>query len=343
MKRQVSSLVDRWEDPTVWSTERVAPHRQFDCWRNFVIDAHLHWSIQPLRCERFPAFIRQGRFEGFRVTHLTAGEGGIVGTRGSYEIAQGSEALYNLIYIAEGAISLAMDGKELMLTPGTFALWDSARPMKFVTGKGLRQITLAVPRRQMQLSLPRADDFVGRKIEATSGLSRLFVNHLLSLDASFGELPLSDAGHVLHASVELLAATLSAKAEDLATPRGRRFALKEIMAHIQSRLDDPDLSTKGVAAACGITERHLHRLFKCADTTAAVWIRRQRLERCRHDLRASGTSHLSITEIAYRWGFGDSSSFSKTFKREFAISPRDYRGTSIQLGDASGPVVSALA
>ncbi|EWS59238.1 L-rhamnose operon regulatory protein RhaS [Methylibium sp. T29-B] len=55
------------------------------------------------------------------------------------------------------------------------------------------------------------------------------------------------------------------------------------------------------------------------------WIRRQRLDRCRRDLRAAETAHLSITQIAYRWGFGDSSSFSKIFKREFASSPKDYR------------------
>ena len=328
MGRQFASLVDHWEDPAVWSTERVAPHKQFDCWRDFVIDAHLHWSIQPIRCERFPAFIRQGRFEGFRVTHLTAGQGGIVGTRGSHEIAQDSEALYNLIYVAEGSIALAIDGTELLLTPGKMALWDSARPMKFITGAGLRQITFAVPQRHLQLSLPRADDFVGRQIDATGGLSRLFVNHLIALDASFGELPQSDAGHVLHASVELLASTLSARAEWPAGPAGRAgvLVLQGIMAHINRHLDDPELSTKRVAAACGITERHLHRLFQRADMTAAAWVRRQRLDRCRRDLRASGTAHLSITQIAYRWGFGDSSSFSKIFKREFAISPREYRG-----------------
>lgn len=324
MDRQISSLVDRWEDPAVWSTERVAPNKQFDCWRDFVIDAHLHWSIRPIHCERFPAFIRQGRFDGFRVTHLTSAQGGIVGTRGAREMAQDSEALYNLIYIAEGSICLAIDGEDLMLNPGSFALWDSARPMTFITGAGLRQITLAVPQRELQLALPRADDFVGRRIEATSGLSRLFVDHLISLDARFGELPRGNAGHVLHASVELLASTLSAQAEPC-TGRSGKIVLQGVMAYIDRHLDDPELDTRRVASDCGITERHLHRLFERADTTAAAWIRRQRLDRCRQDLRAAETAHLSITQIAYRWGFGDSSSFSKIFKREFACSPKDYR------------------
>lgn len=316
------ALVDHWNDQEAWSTARVAPHKQFDCWRDFVVDAHMHWAIKPVRCDRFPAFMRQGRFDGFRVTHLTALQGGIVGTRGAREIAQDDEAFYNLIYIADGSICLVIDGEQIELTPGSFALWDTTRPMVFITGEGLRQVTFAVPQAQLRRVLPRADDYVGRRLLATPGVSRLFIDHLLSLDESFGELPRNAAGHVLNATMELLAATLTAKLP-LADLGSSSTLLRQILDYMVRHLQKPDLSTRQVALANGISERHLHRLFEPMQATPAVWIRQQRLDRCRRELRDS--TQLSITDIAYRWGFRDSGTFSKIFRREFGVCPRELR------------------
>ena len=314
------ALVDRWNDQEAWSTTRVAPHKQFDCWREFVVDAHMHWEIKRLRCDHFPAFIRQGRFDGFRVTHLTALQGGIVGTRGAHEIAQDHEALYNLIYIADGSIMLKIDGQEVTLRPGQFALWDTTRPMVFITGENLRQVTFAVPQAQLRRVLPRADDYVGRRLDVSAGVSRLFIDHLLSLDDSFGALPRTSAGHVLNATMELLAATLTAKvpASELG---GSGAALRQVLDYVVRHLDQSDLSTRQIAAANGISERHLHCLFEPLEATPATWIRQQRLDRCRRELHDS--VHLSVTDIAYRWGFRDSGTFSKIFRREFGVSPRE--------------------
>lgn len=315
-------LVQGWQDPEVWSTGRVAPDKQFECWRAFVVDAHMRWDIRPIRCDRFPAYMRQGRFDGYRVTHLTARHGGIVGRRGPREIALDDEAFFNLIYIAEGSISLTIGGEDIALTPGRFTLWDTTRPMRFVTGENLRQLTFAVPQAALRRVLPRVDDYVGQPIDAAADVSRLFVNHLLSLDETFGELPQTAARHVLNATLELLAATLSAKVSTTPTV-GSCSLLRQAMEYVELHLAEPALDTRAVARAYGISERHLHRLFENAQTTPAAWIRQQRLERCRSDLR--GSPHTSITEIAYRWGFRESGTFSKIFRKAFGVTPRQER------------------
>lgn len=315
-------LIRHWQDPEVWSTGRIAPHQQFDRWRAFVVDAHMHWDIRRIRCDHFPAFLRQGRFDGFRVTHLTAQQGGVVGVRGAREIALDDEAFFNLIYIAEGSIELTIGGKAIALTPGTFALWDTTRPMRFVTGENLRQITFAVPQAALRRVLPHADDYVGQPVDAAADVSRLFVNHLLSLDETFGELPPGAAGHVLNATLELLAATLSAKVPT--PPHGvSHTLLRSALDHVERHIGEPKLDTRGIARALGISERHLHRLFEATHTTPAGWIRDRRLERCRAELR--GSPNASITEIAYRWGFRDSGTFSKIYRRAYGMAPRQDR------------------
>ncbi|MFM0166441.1 helix-turn-helix domain-containing protein [Paraburkholderia sediminicola] len=35
--------------------------------------------------------------------------------------------------------------------------------------------------------------------------------------------------------------------------------------------------------------------------------------------------HRTIAEVAYSWAFSDNTHFSRAFKQEYGMSPRDYR------------------
>ena len=317
-------LNDHWRDLDSWTTRNVAPARQFDVWRDFVVDAHLHWDIHAIRCDRFPAFIRQGRFDGYRLVHLTAAHGGVIGRRSRLQIAQDHEALYNLIYVAEGSQCLTLGEREMRLGPGTFGLWDSTQPMNFNTGEGLRQITFSVPRRRLDEALPGCEDFCGQVMDARSGIGKLFIDCMLALESSFGELSATEAREVLEATTELLVATLRAK---LPAPAPRRAGdpLRPILAAVDRQLDDPGLTPLRIAQVHGISERHLYRLFAEAHTTPAAWIRHRRLERCRHDLISPSSRHRGVLDIAARWGFFDASAFCRAFRQAYGVTPSQMR------------------
>ncbi len=55
------------------------------------------------------------------------------------------------------------------------------------------------------------------------------------------------------------------------------------------------------------------------------FIRVRRLERCRIELCDPRRAERNITEIAFCWGFSDSAHFSRSFKRQFGVSPRMFR------------------
>lgn len=316
-------MIAGWLDPEVWSTDRVAPHKQFDRWREFVVEAHMHWAIDSRRYERFPAYIRLGKCGGYRMSHLTSRVGGIVGRRDASQIALDDEAFYNLIYVAEGSILLEIGREPVELRAGHFALWDTTRQMRFVTGENLRQVTLIVPRTALQRALPDAEDHVGQRMDvAQSDVGRFFIEHMLSLDRAFGALPEDAVPGLVEGTVALLATTLKS-ATGVIDRSASAALLRQVTAYIERHLDDPGLTAERIAHEHRISARHLNRVFhQCAQTPAA-WIRRQRLERCRQDLLQS---RQHITHIAYRWGFGDAASFSKAFKREYGVSPRAFRG-----------------
>jgi AraC-like DNA-binding protein len=94
---------------------------------------------------------------------------------------------------------------------------------------------------------------------------------------------------------------------------------------IDSHLPDASLSPALIAAATGISVRHLHRIFAARGCTVTEWIRERRLERCRTDLADPALRDRYITDIAFFWGFSDSAHFSHCFRQAFGVSPREFR------------------
>lgn len=85
-----------------------------------------------------------------------------------------------------------------------------------------------------------------------------------------------------------------------------------------------------VAQAAGVSHNHLTRLFKAATGDTVVgYIRRRRLDRARHLLRAST---LSIPAVAASVGIPDLQAFNKACRRELGASPRALRGETTTTG-----------
>ena len=89
-------------------------------------------------------------------------------------------------------------------------------------------------------------------------------------------------------------------------------------------MSDCELDPESIARGCGISTRYLHELFRDTNQTLGSWIRDQRLEACREALRDQA-NRQSVAEIAYRWGFGDQAQFSRAFKAQYGVPPKEFR------------------
>ncbi|AYN96976.1 transcriptional regulator FeaR [Pseudomonas sp. LTJR-52] len=94
---------------------------------------------------------------------------------------------------------------------------------------------------------------------------------------------------------------------------------------IHNNIFDPSLNSERVAKQLGMSLRQLYRIFEGTDDSIYSYIQRTRLERCARDLRDATLHHLSIAEIAQRWGFTSASNFSRAFRHQFSCTPRSYR------------------
>jgi AraC-like DNA-binding protein len=312
------------QQPDVWTTHALPPGCQFDAWREVIVDAHLSWDIPKIACERFPAHMHQHRIGGLRLTDCTA-SARVTGTRARAQIARDDESYLTVVMIAEGSETLRFgDERELCLTEGMFTLWDSTRPMAFMTGESLRQVSLLVPEAQLLRRMPRVRELVGRPMDGKRGVGGLFIDHFRALMQRLGELPAAARHDVLDTSLDLLTLCLSGQ-PTLPPPRLRRLLLEQVQRHVETRLTDPLLDVSSLARAFGMTERNLHKLFEDTGVTVSAHIRTRRLAMCRRDLEGTTLAARQIGEIASHWGFADASRFGKVFRAAFGLTPKEFR------------------
>jgi len=113
-----------------------------------------------------------------------------------------------------------------------------------------------------------------------------------------------------------------------ASPPGGRLSAAQLRL-IEARLEQPGKppSAATLARACGISARHLFRVFRATTgTTLSVFAARRRILRAKEML---GAASPPIKQIAYRCGFETPAAFSAAFRRETGVTPRAYRAQTM--------------
>jgi AraC-like DNA-binding protein len=105
----------------------------------------------------------------------------------------------------------------------------------------------------------------------------------------------------------------------------RAAQLMRARRYILEHLADPDLSPSAIAQALRVSVRYLHLLFQDEGTSPARWILERRLEQAAGLLADPRQAGRSVTEIAFSTGFKDASHFTRVFKNQHGLGPREYR------------------
>ena len=310
-----------------WSTRPFRPAQQFSRWREAVDATHLAWDIALSRQNAFAAKLKRQSLGSANVIECVCDP--CAGKRRGPEIARSDEGYYGVLHVLQGREMLRQGGREAWLKAGDFVLWDSTRPIDFAVGERLHKITLLIPQRLLEATLPDAHEFVATTVSGLSSRGALFANHLRVLAALRENLPPVLLPRLMEATLDLLATAFVGETEGGTATQ--RTLVARIQAYIHGRLDDPALNPKSIADAHGISVRQLHRVFAAAaDLTVERWIWNERLARCRHDLTQPGA--VAISKVAFKWGFSDAAHFSRAFRERYGLAPRDLRKETTRRG-----------
>lgn len=133
-----------------------------------------------------------------------------------------------------------------------------------------------------------------------------------------------------HALDLLTLAVASIRPVDYSLSGTRTIAINRIKAFIEQRLADSAINSTLIANGVGFSSRYINDLFEDEGTSLMRYVWKRRLENCRKDMLDPAHVGHRLSDIAFRWGFNDLSHFSRTFKKQFGCSPREFRCVEAQ-------------
>ena len=233
-----------------------------------------------------------------------------------------------IILLIEGRMTVTSGGVRLQLGEGGMICGSDKVGARLDLEGDNRLLLLRVP-----LSLPTLKARTSPPAELTaldggSGLGRMLATLLLSVAEGIDDLNEDHMRPVEAALPEFISALLLDTAPDKdrgGSAGGRAALLERIFQTIDMRLSDPDVNLQQVAKEHGISPRYLQKLFESVGESFGHYLKTRRLERCRLDLGSPLHAQKSISEILFQWGFNDSASFSRAFREQYGLSPRQYR------------------
>jgi len=296
---------------------------RLDVWRDLIRDNFVALDIHADRHADFAGSVRCGELGHLKVASVVSGPQGCSRTPG---LARRDDDVYLQVgLIASGAARVVQDGREAVLRPGDYAVYETDRPFFWGLQGDWELLVFTWPRATIGLDEARSQQLTARALHGDTGLGGIVGRVLRDLVTAPPEL--SAAGGVRLASevAELVATVAGEQVGPVAPTRSADDLLRRIDAYIVEHLADPDLGPAGVAAAHFVSTRHLHRLFAHRGGTVSQQILRLRLDRCRRELFDPRSDSRSITDIARRWGFTDLATFSRAFRTTYGTSPSDWR------------------
>ncbi|MGW2175316.1 helix-turn-helix domain-containing protein [Streptomyces sp. NPDC001705] len=201
---------------------------------------------------------------------------------------------------------------------GMLCVRRNESPWDFEVARGTRAVTLVLP--ASEIRFPVNTRAVTAE-QASPAAALLLAQLRLWAELSAG-LSAAAAGAARNATLELFRGLMNDQVIDDA--ECAPALLRAAMDHIEIRLlADPDLNPRGIAAALNVSVRTLYRAFGQGVTSSVMgYVRERRLERARAEL---SSTRLTVSEIAARWHFADSSHFVKAYKKRYAETPTEGR------------------
>lgn len=147
----------------------------------------------------------------------------------------------------------------------------------------------------------------------------LFVRMAQSL-----ELPAQMRDIVFEAQVSemMLLITLATGSGQTTAPSSTNVLVQRAVSYLQAHYQDPTLTTVKLAQELSASREHLSRAFKeCTMESIHSYLTHLRMQHCRKALEDG----VSVLNACTESGFPDYSSFLKTFRRLYGITPAEYR------------------
>ncbi|MDB6082817.1 MAG: helix-turn-helix protein [Gammaproteobacteria bacterium] len=307
-----------------FSTENVRPRDRIEAWGGQVWSAigRLHTTIEAGR--DFDAAVQFGDIGTIKLCNITVGPHRI--ERTPELIRRDDRGLLKVVFQTRGRTFLEQGGRQLVLTPGAWSIYDTSRPYRIFNSEPIELLAMLVPRDEL---IDKSLDVSGctlQRLSSEGGLGRVIRKFTRSLLEDLPALSPDLAPDLTATALELIRLAVLEHSRSSCALSAGELLKERIKTYVRRHLRDPRFSIEMMAAAMKCSKRYLHKAFSGEEQqTLSHYIWSSRLECCQADLLNPKYAGKSITEIAFSWGFNNAAHFSRCFKTRFGVTPSDYR------------------
>ncbi len=232
-----------------------------------------------------------------------------------------------------GMARSSQHGRTTVERPGDITVFDRSTSVSHAFDTPMQTLRLEVSRARLERMLGSARLFAALTVGAdlpSASLVRTFFDELIRVHET---LSADTAERMASIGIDLLVASLAERmAQETPKSLQATVTVQRAKAHVEANLGDPTLDPPQLAAAVGVSLRHLHQLFHEHDQNISDWIWGRRLEEAARRLADAGYAHLSIGTVSYACGFTNQAHFSKRFRDRFAHTPSEHRRAALMPG-----------
>ncbi|MBE8471851.1 helix-turn-helix domain-containing protein [Streptomyces justiciae] len=249
------------------------------------------------------------RLGGLRLAEISGNEHVIQRTRRTCEDLPKDSVFVSLL--TDGEAVFFHEGGCLTVRAGDVVLYDTRRSYLFGFPTRMRQLLMDIPREIFAERCAYGE--LSAPVLCERGVAATALESVLSDWAAGdgGEAPAHTEAMVLDLVRALVAPQRGGGSAWLAMAR----------SFVDRHLTDPGLSAERVAAAIRVSPRHLSRVFAPSGVSPARYILEQRLARAHEQLGDPGSRHMTVAEIAHRWGFAGQAHFTRVYRGRYGRTP----------------------
>jgi AraC family transcriptional regulator, positive regulator of tynA and feaB len=312
------------------STDPIQPAERQAFWTEAICKSFANVETRPLR----PGAV-SGHFEFVRI-----GDAKLVRFDSSPQRYSRDARLVSLAGSDEFMFDIQMRGRSCVvqgdtegaIPAGHGVLYDARRPFEDVLDAPDRRaevLMVTVPAARLLQTFPGAERSCAMPIPLTGAVARaitLLVRAAIRApDAWDGQ-----AGTDMAAYIAALLRQAHGGPHGLS--RASLFPLLDL--HVRSNMASAPPPAV-LAQQFGIAPRTFHRIFAERGTTFERHALRMRVERLRRLLAQPQLADIPIVRLAQDCGFADAAHATRSFRRAFAMAPRDYRAAALAAGDGA--------
>ncbi|MFC7048757.1 helix-turn-helix domain-containing protein [Emcibacter nanhaiensis] len=320
-----------------YSTDSVSANKRLVYWNDIICDQFTDLETVALQPDEFRASMDMVRLGNLSLLNPRSSPAQIIRT--ATHVSNAKDHLFFLHLQIGGTMETRQHGHVEALSEGDMVMCDSASPY-ILNAKEHSILSLGIPAKSLKAHLPCPELVAGRKLAGDRGAGHVLQTMLRSIWSQTEEDFSPEIEQRLsHNLLDVLATACSvehgAAASETSVAGARRIQIKR---YIEINLRDPELSVGRVAAAFRISNRYLHVLFSAEGETVSSYIQRRRVEECARQMTSALWRGHTITEIAFGWGFNNTTHFARVFRNYYGMSPRDFRNVGASPNGEGGKV-----